>query len=299
MFKNILPKETAVIKFEHVQILEKTMKQIIFGVILFGITLSTFADSKSDFFEKIRKGNLPQVEKILASEPNLLDQKDNRGRNSVFFAIESEDPEMLRFILSKTNEIGIDPAPDNAGDYPIHLAAQVPDSKIIELYYSRFPYLDYLNRRGENALDIASHYQNTAVVSFLNAQGLKHSKPGSGPYTIGLYFGYLIISILMTIWVARTLFYNGRIFLVKMFNGEEKLADSINHLLIVGFYLINIGYISLSLSTEQKPLDLAEFIELLTKKVGIVLLILGVMHFFNLFLFAKFRKKISNTFGES
>ncbi|EMN49312.1 hypothetical protein LEP1GSC088_3687 [Leptospira interrogans str. L1207] len=53
------------------------------------------------------------------------------------------------------------------------------------------------------------------------------------------------------------------------------------------------------MSTEQKPLDLAECIEVLTKKVGIVLLILGAMHFFNLFLFTKFRKKISNTFGES
>ncbi|OQM27090.1 ankyrin [Leptospira interrogans serovar Canicola str. Gui44] len=283
-------------KFEHVQILEKTMKQIIFGMILFGITSSTFADSMSDFFKVVRNGDLSQTQKILASKPELLNQKDSRGRSVIFFAIESNNIEMLQYILDKTID---ESAQDNAGDHPIHYAAQFPDSKIIELYYSKYPY-SYLNRHGENALDVAARYENTAVVSFLNAQGLKHFKPGSGgPYTISLYFGYLIISILMTIWVARTLFHNGRVFLVKMFNGEEKLADSINHLLIVGFYLINIGYISLSLSTEQKPLDLAECIEVLTKKVGIVLLILGAMHFFNLFLFAKFKKKISNTFGES
>lgn len=208
---------------------------------------------------------------------------------------------MLQYILDKINDESSSIISDNdyAGDFPIHYAAQFSDRKIIELYYSKYPYSYDLNRHGENALDVATRCQNTAVVSFLNAQGLKHSKPGPGPYTIGLYFGYLIINILMTIWVARTLFHNGRIFLVKMFNGEEKLVDSINYLLIVGFYLINIGYISLSLSTEQKPLDLAECIEVLTKKVGIVLLILGAMHFFNLFLFAKFKKKISNTFGES
>lgn len=296
-----MPKQNTPQKFEHVQILEKTMKQIIFGMILFGITSSTFGDSMSDFFKVVRNGDLLQTQKILASKPELLNQKDSRGRSAVFFAIESNDTKMLQYILDKANDESPSIISDNdyAGDYPIHYAAQFPDKNIIELYYSRYPYSDYLNRHGENALDIATHYENTAVISFLNAQGLKHSKPGSGPYTIGLYFGYLIISILMTIWVARTLFHNGRVFLVKMFNGEEKLADSINHLLIVGFYLINIGYISLSLSTEQKPLDLAECIEVLTKKVGIVLLILGAMHFFNLFLFAKFRKKISNTFGES
>ncbi len=295
----MIAKRTFDLKFEHVQILELSMKRIVFWTVLFGITVSASADSQTNFFEKIRKGDLIQAEKILSLEPELLDQKDSRGRSVVFFAIESGNTDMLRFILSKMNESATDPAPDNAGDYPIHFAAQIPDSRIMELYYSRYPYSDYLNRNGENALDVASRYKNTAVVSFLAAQGIEHSKMSSGPYTIGLYFGYLIISILMTIWVARTLFNNGRIFLVKMFSGEEKLADSVNHLLIVGFYLINIGYISLSLTSSQKPLDLAECIEVLTRKVGIVLLILGAMHFFNLFLFAKFRKKISNTFGEA
>ncbi|EMY79305.1 ankyrin repeat protein [Leptospira weilii serovar Ranarum str. ICFT] len=275
------------------------MKRLVFWVLLFGITVSTSAGSPANFFEKIRKGDRIQAEKILSLEPELLDQKDNRGRSAVFFAIESENADMLKFILSEMNESAMDPIPDHAGDYPIHFAAQIPDSRIIELYYSRYPHSDYLNRHGENALDVASRYQNTAVVSFLAAQGVQHSKMSSGPYTISLYFGYLIISILMTIWVARTLFNYGRIFLVKMFSGEEKLADSVNHLLIVGFYLINIGYISLSLTSSQKPVDLAECIEVLTGKVGIVLLILGAMHFFNLFLFAKFRKKISNTFGET
>ena len=62
---------------------------------------------------------------------------------------------------------------------------------------------------------------------------------------IATYLLYLVISIGLTIWVAHTLHKNGRIFLVDVFHGNEPLADSVNHLLVVGFYLINLGYVSL------------------------------------------------------
>ena len=61
------------------------------------------------------------------------------------------------------------------------------------------------------------------------------------------YLTYLGISVAMTVWVARTLSRNGRVFLVDAFRGREDLADSINHLLVVGFYLINLGYVTLAL----------------------------------------------------
>ena len=98
---------------------------------------------------------------------------------------------------------------------------------------------------------------------------------------VGTYLAYLGISILVTVWVARTLHRNGRVFLVDSFNGNEQLADSVNHLLVVGFYLINVGYISLALRFGKKPGDLAETIEYLSTKIGLVLLILGFMHFCN------------------
>nr|HNH83010.1 hypothetical protein [Acidobacteriota bacterium] len=61
------------------------------------------------------------------------------------------------------------------------------------------------------------------------------------------YLTYLVLSIILTIWVAQTLHKNGRVFLVDVFHGNIELADSVNHLLVVGFYLINLGYISLAL----------------------------------------------------
>jgi len=105
------------------------------------------------------------------------------------------------------------------------------------------------------------------------------------------YFSYLIISVALTVWVAKTLHKNGRIFLVDAFGGNEPLADSINHLLVVGFYLINIGYVSLALQEGRMPIDLQGVLETLSRKVGVVLLVLGGMHFFNLFVFSKMRKR--------
>ena len=105
------------------------------------------------------------------------------------------------------------------------------------------------------------------------------------------YIAYLLISVALTIWVARTLHKNGRIFLVDSLLGNEPLADSVNHLLVVGFYLINIGFVTLALKYGDKATDARTALEILSTKVGLVLVVLGVMHFFNLFIFSKMRRR--------
>ena len=105
------------------------------------------------------------------------------------------------------------------------------------------------------------------------------------------YFSYLLISIALTVWVARTLERSGRVFLVEAFHGNTELADSVNHLLVVGFYLINVGYIALALTTRSSMSTFRQIIELESVKIGVVLLILGGMHFFNILVFAKMRNR--------
>ena len=106
-----------------------------------------------------------------------------------------------------------------------------------------------------------------------------------------IYIAYTIISIAMTIWVARTLHRNGRVFLLEAFKGREEMADSVNHLLVVGFYLINFGFILLYLLFGTKPETVVEGVEYIATKLGVVLLVLGAMHFFNIFNFDRMRKK--------
>ena len=105
------------------------------------------------------------------------------------------------------------------------------------------------------------------------------------------YICYLAISIAITVWVAHTLHKNGRVFLLDAFHGNADLADSVNHLLVVGFYLINVGYIAVALKTTASIATLREAIEMESLKIGVVMLILGAMHFFNIFVFAKMRRR--------
>ena len=108
---------------------------------------------------------------------------------------------------------------------------------------------------------------------------------------ISTYIVYIVVSSAFTIWVARTLHKNGRVFLVDVFHGNESLADSVNHLLVCGFYLISFGYVTLALTLGYVVADAQEAIEALSLKIGAVLIVLGLMHFFNLFLFTHLRRR--------
>ena len=109
--------------------------------------------------------------------------------------------------------------------------------------------------------------------------------------TVVTYLLYLAISIGLTIWVARTLSHNGIVFLIDVFGGNAVLANSVNHLLVVGFYLINFGFISNALRIGYDVIGARGSIEALAGKVGTVLLTLGAMHFFNLYVFSRIRRR--------
>jgi hypothetical protein len=110
----------------------------------------------------------------------------------------------------------------------------------------------------------------------------------NAPLAYGLY---ALISVALTIWVARTLHKNGRIFLIDSFHGNAEMADSVNHLLVVGFYLINVGFVALFLKHGTKPTNFVESMEYISTKIGIVMMVLGGMHFFNMWNITKMRSK--------
>ena len=111
---------------------------------------------------------------------------------------------------------------------------------------------------------------------------------------IELAYGlYLLISISMTIWVAHTLSTNGEVFLVQCFGHNAEVAKSTNHLLVVGFYLVNIGFITLTLSNGTEPVTWPEMIRFLSGKVGLAVIVLGAMHFFNMGAIAQFGRKVN------
>ncbi|MEV6688489.1 hypothetical protein ACIA6C_08525 [Streptomyces sp. NPDC051578] len=109
--------------------------------------------------------------------------------------------------------------------------------------------------------------------------------------TVVAYVIYLVISIGLTVWVARTLTRNGRIFIADVLQGNEKLADAVNHLLVVGFYLVNIGFVTLYLRSADTIQEARGLFEALSVKLGVVLLVLGVMHLGNVWVLNKMRRR--------
>jgi hypothetical protein len=104
------------------------------------------------------------------------------------------------------------------------------------------------------------------------------------------YLIYIIISIGITIFVSRTLSKNGQVYLNDGFHGNKELAKSVNHMLVVGFYLLNLGFVLFRMQITSKITDLESMIIYLSSSIGIVLLILGALHFLNMIVIHKFRE---------
>lgn len=112
----------------------------------------------------------------------------------------------------------------------------------------------------------------------------------SSGYLITVYAAYAASSIGLTVWIARTLFKNGAVFLEEVFADQPRMAEAVNRLLVVGFYLVNLGYASLLLKAGGSA-TVVEAIEVLSSKLGLLLLSLAAMHFVNLYLFHRIRRR--------
>ncbi len=110
------------------------------------------------------------------------------------------------------------------------------------------------------------------------------------------YALYLIASIGMTIWVARVLSSSGENFLVRCFGQDVELARSTNRLLVIGFYLVNIGFICLRL--KSPGLVDAALIPAVGSSVGLSVLVLGGMHFFNMAMIARYGRLVNSWLAE-
>jgi hypothetical protein len=108
---------------------------------------------------------------------------------------------------------------------------------------------------------------------------------------IAVYVVYAATSVFLTVWLARTLSKNGEVFLDDVFIDNPRMAQAVNRLLVVGFYLLNLGYAFLTLKADVQLPTATQAIETLAAKLGALLLALGAIHFFNLYLFHRVRRR--------
>lgn len=109
-------------------------------------------------------------------------------------------------------------------------------------------------------------------------------------HLVATYLAYVVLAVPLTLWVGGTLHRNGRVFLLDVFDGDEQLAEAVNHLLVVGFYLVNLGYVFLALKVSSEVASAQTAIEALSLKLGAAALVLGGMHFANLYVLNRLRR---------
>lgn len=105
------------------------------------------------------------------------------------------------------------------------------------------------------------------------------------------YSIYLPMALLLTYYVSKTLFKNGKIFMLDIFKGREDIAEATNKLFETGFYLLNIGFALMILELQLSRDSYQELIENLSYKIGGFSIYLGVMLFFNLYFFFRGKRK--------
>jgi hypothetical protein len=105
------------------------------------------------------------------------------------------------------------------------------------------------------------------------------------------YLVYVLVSVALTVWVGLTLSRHGEVFLRDVFADSEALAHAVNRLLVVGFYLLNLGYVSFALRIGGEVPDARSAIESLSFKIGGVLLVLGVVHLGNVYALSRVRRR--------
>lgn len=104
------------------------------------------------------------------------------------------------------------------------------------------------------------------------------------------YLIYLPVVIILTWYVAHILFKNSKVFMQDIFNGRVDIALSTNKLFETGFYLLNLGFALLIMEIAAEISDSRTMLETLSSKIGGFSIYLGIMLFFNLYLFFRGRR---------
>jgi len=99
------------------------------------------------------------------------------------------------------------------------------------------------------------------------------------------YLIYLPVVLILTWYVAHTLFKNSKVFMMDIFNGRSDIALSTNKLFETGFYLLNLGFALTIMEIAAEITNGRNMLEILSLKIGGFSIYLGIMLFFNLYLF--------------
>jgi hypothetical protein len=108
---------------------------------------------------------------------------------------------------------------------------------------------------------------------------------------VGTYTAYIVLSIALTIAVGTALARSGRVYLQQALGGDQALARAVSRLLVLGFYLFTLGFVALAMQPPGAVTSLRQAAQLVSVKIGEVLLVLGAAHLISLAVFRRFGRR--------
>lgn len=118
-------------------------------------------------------------------------------------------------------------------------------------------------------------------------------------YNFISYLIYLPIAFYITVIVGWTLYKKGIVFLNDAFNSNVELASILNRFLLLGYYLLNLGYAAISIHIFSEINSITQLIEELSKRIGMLIIGLALMHYFNMYTFSHFNKQIQKLYSNN
>lgn len=112
---------------------------------------------------------------------------------------------------------------------------------------------------------------------------------------ISVYMVFLALMVFIIVYVGRYFYRNGRVFILSLLKGNVALTDSINKLLLTGYYLLNIGYSFIKLRTWPRIISLEQWLSSLAENMALLILLLAGLHYVNMLVIYLFAKKYSLT----
>ncbi|VXA95633.1 conserved membrane hypothetical protein [Flavobacterium sp. 9AF] len=106
------------------------------------------------------------------------------------------------------------------------------------------------------------------------------------------YLIYFSTTFLIIIKVGKICYDNGNIYVSQLIPNHQELCHKINKMLLIGYYLTNIGYCARTIISWQKIETLKNLIEIIASKSAIIIISIAIMHYINIFLLTKYIRKL-------
>ena len=105
------------------------------------------------------------------------------------------------------------------------------------------------------------------------------------------YLIYFSITAIIIVKVGKICYKNGNIYVADLIPNHADICQKINQILLLAYYLLNIGYSAMTLISWQKITSSTQLIETICTKTAVIIFIISILHYFNILIITKYIQK--------